>query len=157
MNYVIRKAEMKDSKIANNFLTKLIQDEKKYDNNINENCVVHTLYENFIENEQNCILIAENNEKIIGYLYGFVQNGGDAYIDIVTQLDAMFVDEDYRKLGVGNALIDEFKKWSKQQSAKYIELKVCNNNDNAISLYKKNGFKNVKTIMSLELENDRNK
>lgn len=151
MDFIIRKADVNDAQIANSFLTKLIQDEKKYDKNINENCVVHTLYENFIENEQNCILIAENNGIVMGYLYGFILNGGDAYIDVVTQLDAMFVDEEYRKLGIGNALIDEFKKWSKQKNAKYIELKVCNNNEDAISLYKKNGFENVKTIMSLEL------
>lgn len=151
MDFIIRKAELKDANIVNNFLTKLIKDEKKYDTNINDNFVVHTFYENFIEDEQNCCLIAEYNGKIIGYLYGFVQNNGNIYINIITQLDAMFVDNEYRKLGIGNALIGEFKKWSKEKNAKYIELKVCNNNDNAISLYKKNGFKNAKTIMSVEV------
>ncbi|MBE6153658.1 MAG: GNAT family N-acetyltransferase [Firmicutes bacterium] len=151
MDFIIRKAELKDANIVNNFLTKLIKDEKKYDTNINDNFVVHTFYENFIEDEQNCCLIAEYNGKIIGYLYGFVQNNGNTYINIITQLDAMFVDNEYRKLGIGNALIGEFKNWSKEKNAKYIELKVCNNNDNAISLYKKNGFKNAKTIMSVEV------
>lgn len=150
--FTIRKAQMADVKIANSFLTKLIHDEKKYDSNINENCIISSFYENFVENEQNCILLVEDHTVIIGYLYGFVINGGDAYVDIVTQLDAMFVENNYRNLGVGNALIDEFKKWSKQQGAKYIQLKVCNKNDNAISLYKKNGFESAKTIMLLELE-----
>ena len=134
MDFIIRKAELKDANIVNNFLTKLIKDEKKYDTNINDNFVVHTFYENFIEDEQNCCLIAEYNGKIIGYLYGFVQNNGNIYINIITQLDAMFADNEYRKLGIGNALIGEFKKWSKEKNAKYIELKVCNNNDIAISL-----------------------
>ena len=47
---------MADVKIANSFLTKLIHDEKKYDSNINENCIISSFYENFVENEQNCIL-----------------------------------------------------------------------------------------------------
>ena len=140
--FTIRKAQMADVKIVNSFLTKLIHDEKKYDSNINENCIISSFYENFVENEQNCILLVEDHTVIIGYLYGFVING----------VDAMFVENNYRNLGVGNALIDEFKKWSKQQGAKYIQLKVCNKNDNAISLYKKNGFESTKTIMLLELE-----
>lgn len=151
MNYQIRKAKISDVKVINNFLTRLIHDEKKYDNNINEICIVNNFYENIVENPKSCILIAEINDKIIGYLYGFIQNNGDTCINIVTQIDAIFIDEDYRKIGVGNTLIEEFKKWSKQQNAKYIELKVCNNNDIAISLYRKKGFKDFKTIMSLEL------
>lgn len=35
---------------ANEFLTRLIRDEKQYDNNINENCVVNSLYEKLLEN-----------------------------------------------------------------------------------------------------------
>ncbi len=40
MNYTIRKAVLEDSADINNLLTLLIRDEKKYDFNINENCVV---------------------------------------------------------------------------------------------------------------------
>lgn len=152
MNYKIRKAKIEDAKIINSFLTKLINDEKKYDDNINENCIVCKLYENLIEDTQNCILVAEVDKKIIGYLYGYIKNNGDAYINNVAQLEAMFVEKEYRKIGIGNKLITRFKKWSKEQNVKYIELKVCNNNDSAISLYKKNNFEGIKTIMSLKLE-----
>ncbi|MBE6152823.1 MAG: GNAT family N-acetyltransferase [Firmicutes bacterium] len=153
MNYTIRKAKTSDIKDINNFLTRLIRDEKQYDDNINENCIIYSFYENIIHDDKNCILVVEENNKIIGYLYGFIQNNGDTYINDVAQLDTIFIDEKYRKLGIGNALIEEFKKWTKKQHVKYIELKVCNNNVNAISLYKKIGFVDTKTIMSLELEN----
>ena len=66
-------------------------------------------------------------------------------------IDAMFVDFQYRHLGIGTKLIDEFKKWSKEQKAKFIELKVCQKNSKAIHLYKKNKCKEIKTIMSLEI------
>lgn len=39
----------------------------------------------------------------------------------------------------------------KLRNVKYIELKVCNENKKAISLYQKNKFKNTKSIMTVEL------
>lgn len=151
MDFIIRRANLDDVKNCNNFLTLLIRDEKNYDKNINENCKVNIFYENFISNENNCILIAQVEDDIVGYLYGFIKNNGDTYIDLVAQLDAMFIDESFRKYGIGTSLINEFKKWSIEHKVKQIELQVCNENDKAISLYKKNGFKNIKSIMSIEL------
>ena len=40
-------ADRKTALVANELLTKLIKDEKKYDDNINEYCVVKSLYEKF--------------------------------------------------------------------------------------------------------------
>ncbi len=152
MDITIRKANNDDAKKANEFLTKLIQDEKKYDKNINENCIVNNLYENFIGSENNCILIAEDNKKnTVGYLYGYLIDNGDVYIKKSTMLEAMFVDKNYRGEKIGYKLIEEFKKWSKYIKASYIELKVCNDNNSAISLYQKQGFKSVKTTMVLEI------
>lgn len=152
MKYNIRYANLDDTKIVNNFLTRLIQDEKQYDCNINENCVVLSLYENLIVNENNCILVAEVENYLVGYLYGYMQDITDAYLFPIAKLEAMFVDETNRNNGIGNALIKEFKTWAAGKNAKYIELKVCNNNKSAINLYNKNGFKNVKHIMQLEIK-----
>jgi len=152
MKYNIRYATFNDVKTVNNFLTRLIKDEKQYDVNINEKCVVFSLYENLITNENNCILVAEYDNDLVGYLYGYMQDIGDAYLFPIAQLEAMFVDETNRKQGIGNALIKEFKRWATNKKAKYIELKVCNDNKSAIALYSNNGFKNTKSIMSLELK-----
>lgn len=151
MKIKIRKASQSDSKILNSFLTKLIQDEKKYDVNINENCVVTYLYENLILSDSNCILVAECENKIVGYLYGYIKENSDAYINPIAQLEAMFVEEEYRNNGIATMLIEVFKEWVKLKNVKYIELKVCNENKNAISLYQKNKFKNTKDIMTVEL------
>ena len=40
MQFIIEKASFNDAKKANDLLTKLIIDEKKYDKNINEKCIV---------------------------------------------------------------------------------------------------------------------
>lgn len=152
MNLIIKKCSYDEAKKANDLLTKLIIDEKKYDENINEDCVVKSLYESFYNNDDICLLIAKNDESIIGYIYGYIQNNGDSKIDKVSVLDALFVEEDFRNLGVASKLIKDFKKWSYNYGVKYIELKVCSENNQAINLYKKSGFAQNKIIMSLKLE-----
>ncbi len=152
MNLIIKKCSYDEAKKANELLTKLIIDEKKYDENINEDCVVKSLYENFYDNDDICLLVAKNGENIIGYIYGYIQNNGDSKIDKVSVLDALFVEENFRSLGVASELIKGFKKWSYNCGVKYIELKVCNENNQAINLYRKSGFLQNKIIMSLKLE-----
>lgn len=145
-------ATIDNVKLANTYLTKLINDEKKYDLNINENCVVETFYENIIHDEDKCILFAKIDDEIVGYLYGFLENTGDTYIKGKTKLEAMYVDADFRGNNIGSKLIDYFIKWSKEKKAKYIELSVCDSNETAINLYSKKGFKRVKTIMEVEID-----
>lgn len=152
MDLIIKKASIKDAKELNNLLTKLIQDEKKYDKNINENFKVISFYENLIENDDNCALVALVNDEIVGYIYGYITHNDSTYINDVAYLDAMFVDIKYRKNGIGRSLVQEFKKWAKDKGAKYIELKVCSNNIDAVNLYEKENFLEIKKIMSLEIK-----
>ena len=146
MNYTIRKANISDAKRLNELLTKLIRDEKKYDNNINENYVVKSYYEYVIPKKQNIILVAESSNTIVGYLYGYIINDGDTSINNVAKIDALFIEEDYRHLGIATSLINEFKNIIKEDNVKYIEVNVCNNNIEAINTYKNNGFNEIKAI-----------
>jgi len=153
MKYNIEKATIEDAKDLNHFLTLLIKDEKKYDDNINGNCVINEMYENLIEMENNCCLVIKNeNRQNCGYLFGFICNKGDAYIKKTAQLDAMYVLEEYRKNGLGVALVEEFKKWAKEKEVKIIQLTVCDQNINACSLYEKNGFRITKRWEELYIE-----
>ncbi len=150
MNYIIEKCRVSETKEVDILLNKLILDEKQYDKNISDNVIIKNFYETKINDDNNCLLVAKIDNKVIGYLYGFILNS-DIDIEIKSQLDALYVEKEYRKLGVANSLINEFIKWSKQKGVKFIELKVCNENINAINLYKKYGFKDIKTIMEIEI------
>ncbi len=152
MNFELIKATNDNIKIANKFLTQLINDEKKYDNNINEKCIVNSFYENFYNSANQFLYFAKVKDRYVGYIYGFVEDNGDAYLDKVTELDAMFVEEKYRNKGIGTSLIKKFQEWSKEKEAKYIELKVCNGNESAIALYKKNLFESIKIVMNYEIK-----
>lgn len=151
MNIDIIKADHELALDANDLLTKLIVDEKKYDKNINENCVVKSLYENFFDNKDVCLLIAKKSKKIVGYIYGYIQNNGDSKIKKVGVLDALYVEEEFRNNGVAQSLIEGFKRWAKSNRLSYLELKVCKDNLRAIKLYEKMGFKTSKIIMEDKL------
>ena len=151
MDYIIRKANTNDTKRLNELLTKLIRDEKKYDDNINENYVVKSYYEYVIPKKQNIILVAELSNTVIGYLYGYIINDGDTTTNKVAKIDALFIEEEYRNFGIGSSLINEFKKIVKDK-VKYIEVNVCSDNKNALTTYKNNGFNEIKSItMRLDL------
>ena len=150
MNCIIEKCSVSETKEVDILLNKLILDEKQYDKNISDNVIIKDFYETKLNDDNNCLLVAKTDNKIIGYLYGFILNS-DIDVDLKSQLDALYVEEKYRKLGIANTLIGEFINWSKQKQVKFIELKVCNENINAINLYKKYDFKDIKTIMSLDI------
>ena len=138
MNYKIRKANINDAKRLNELLTLLIRDEKKYDSNINLECKINAYYEYIIDKENNYLLVSEVSNNIIGYLYGKIMDDGDTVIDKVAKIDALYVEENYRHQGIGSSLINEFKK--------IIEVNACNDNKEAITTYKNNGFNEIKAI-----------
>lgn len=146
MNYTIRRANINDSIKLNELLTKLIRDEKKYDNNVNEEFVVNSFYENIIDKKNNYLLVGESSNKIVGYLYGYIIDDGDTVINRVAKIDALYIEEEYHHLGIGSSLINEFKEIIKEANIKYIEVNACNNNKEAISTYKNNGFNEIKAI-----------
>lgn len=147
MDAVVRKAELKDTKDANNLLTLLIRNEKQYDPSINENCVISRFYEDIISNDSNILLVAEIDNKIIGYLYGYIVDNGNTYLDKVSKLDALYIIKEYRKNKIATKLINEFKSWSLKNGVKYIELQVLNDNTSAVNLYKKEGFRSFKSTL----------
>lgn len=99
-----------------------------------------------------CLLIAKQENTVVGYVYGYIQDNGDVKKDVVCVLDALYVLEEHRKKGIGSQLVFEFKKWAKLKNAKYIELKVCDQNKNALKLYNFFGFKVNKLVMSCTLD-----
>lgn len=151
MNFEILKCDYENAKKANKLLTKLIKDEKQYDENINEKCIVTSLYEKFYDDEDVCLLVALKEGSVIGYVYGFIENSGDAVINKICILDALYVEKEYRRCGVGKKLINELKIWGKEKDAKHMELKVLLQNEKAKNLYKSLDFKEKKVILSCDL------
>ena len=145
-----RKALMKDSKYLDNLLTMLIQDERQYDNSIDEYFIVTDFYQNYILDDTKFLYLAEDNKKIIGYIYGYLKKD-DTNKNKTAYLDALFIDNDYREKGIANNLIKAFKKWAKENKCSNIEVNVCSNNIKAKNLYLKNNFQSFKETLKCNI------
>ena len=143
----IRKAKREDAQELNYLLTLLIRDEGNYDKNIDMNFEVTNMYENYIDDDKSIILVALIDEQIIGYIYGFIKEKDETCINDIGILDALYVSDAYRRKGVADALIEEFKKWAIKSHLKEIEVNVLVANTKAHNLYLKNNFSPVKETM----------
>ena len=96
---IVKVNSIEDCKRCDNFLTLLIQDERKYDNTIDEKFVVKDYFINMINN-QNILLLYKKENKPIGYI--FAKKVDDKYL-----IDGLYVDFNFRSKGVAIKLIKE--------------------------------------------------
>lgn len=87
--------------------------------------------------ENSTIFIAENVDKLVGYL---VVIGGSANRNKHSAYLVIGVLKQFSGLGIGTKLFEKLQEWSVQHKIHRLELTVMNHNERAISLYKKAGF-----------------
>lgn len=152
MNFNIHQASKDEALKMNELLTKLIQDEKQYDDAIDENFIVESFYEHYVDDKSKCLLVATEETKVIGYLYGFIksQEGGIKEI-LSAKLDALFVEERFRKHHVAQELIKSFKSWCKDMNVSSLEVDVCAKNIKALNLYQQVGFEEFKKSFKMDI------
>jgi ribosomal protein S18 acetylase RimI-like enzyme len=94
-------------------------------------------------NDDTLILIAELNEKPIGYVLGRIyeedstSDNGTGRIGLIDQL---YLENSARGLGLGQKLIDESLAWMKERGINRVKLHAYSWNNHAKKLYEKNGF-----------------
>ena len=137
MKIELKKANEKNVGIANKFLTMLIKDEQQYDENIKNDFEMKSYYENLYND--NYLYFAYADEKIVGYLYGFIIED-ELNNKKSAKLDALFILPEYRNMKLASLLIDNFKNWCQENNAKIIMVNVWSNNLTAKHLYLKHDF-----------------
>lgn len=142
MNIEIKKYDQENASVCNDLLTKLINDEIKYDENLKNNIIINNYYNKL--NEKSVIYIAFINNKVVGYIYGYVTE--DILVKEKTaKLDALYVIEEYRGNKIASKLIEEYKNWCFSKEVKYIEVTAWNDNIDATKIYLKQDFIPKKT------------
>lgn len=142
MNIEIKKYDQENASVCNDLLTKLINDETKYDENLKNNIIINNYYNKL--NENSVIYIAFINNKVVGYIYGYVAE--DIFVKEKTaKLDALYVIEEYRGNKIASKLIEEYKNWCFSKDVKYIEVTAWNDNIDATKIYLKQDFIPKKT------------
>lgn len=129
---IIKVNSVDDCKICDNFLTLLIQDERKYDTTIDENFVVKDYFINMINN-QNILLLYKNENKPIGYIFA-------KKIDNKYLIDGLYIDINFRNKGIATKLIKVIIKEIYSLGDYKIFINVLKKNRVAVNLYKNIGF-----------------
>jgi len=108
-------------------------------------------FNNLIENQ--FVAIAECDNNVAGYLAGSIYQDEtySCYEGITAELENMFVEENYRKYGVGSRLIEHFNDYCKMNDVKRIIVTASFGNNDAINFYKKNGFNDYNIQLRKEL------
>lgn len=86
------------------------------------------------------VYVAENKNKVVGYLAGSFNNKKSYSSEKYAELDNMYVLQEFRKHGIGKLLFEEFNKQCQQKGIKSIRVTASAKNSGAIAFYKKNGF-----------------
>lgn len=146
---------LKDIQELNHMLFE--KEHEEYDKLLNCNWTLskegEEYYKGRISKDDECAFIAVEGKKVIGYLVGSLTEGEDyRNLPKVAELDNTFVLKEYRKLGVGTKLHQEFIKWCKSKKVEIIKVQATAQNDKAINFYRKNGFKDYTRVLEHKLE-----
>lgn len=106
-------------------------------------------FKSMIENE--IVLIAQIDEKIIGYLAGSICEQISYIKETFAELDNMCIYDEYRRYGIGTLLINEFKKYCKEKNIHNIKVTASAKNSRAIQFYMKNGFEDYNITLKYKV------
>ncbi len=91
----------------------------------------------YIDHGMACTFGAVIKGKLVGFLWGYII---DSPVEKVFHIAYLAVDQDYRKQGLGVALIRSAENAAKSQKVRTVELIVAKKNQNAIRFYEKSGY-----------------
>ena len=143
---------LKDIQYLNHLLC--IKENKEFDSTINKDFSVQKVGEEYFTKriQNDCALIAVVEDKVVGYLIGAVAETPQyRTISKLAELENMFVLEEYRSLGIGKKLIDEFVGWCKKQEVSRLFVIATTKNTLAIEFYNKEGFEDSSVTLEREI------
>lgn len=147
----IRQAQAKDGAAMDALLTELIRFEAQFDANMDPTLTVADNYARLLDEEDCVAFVAEEDGRVVGYLYGLVYELPGMLYRSVARLDALYVQEAHRGKGAGKALCRAFAALAAERGAVKMELKVFCRNAPALRLYEALGFRETKKYMEWAL------
>lgn len=144
----IRKAKIKDLKDVVELSYKSAIYHKKltlyYDIDKDVKNILSKSLRKNIYSSNSCIFIAEENNKIIGYLLAFKVNRPEMFkVKKAGLIADVFIKEEYRRKGIGDKLVKECFDWFKGDKISFVEINVEVSNKQAMNFWNKKGFKDV--------------
>ena len=142
----IKTKELADK--CDELLTKLILDERQYDDSIDPDFKVSNYFNNFVNDEDKLLLGYLVDNTLVGYIYAYetVSNNIKGLF-----IDGLYVETDYRNRGIAKELINEIVLEAENREAKFIDIKVMSKNDVAKHLYNSLDFNEFKVMLRKEI------
>lgn len=97
------------------------------------------------------IFVAEDNKKLIGYIYDRIMNEPKMVLNRVGIIEDWFVEDKYRNKRIGELLWYRLIKWLREKKCNRLELDVFPTNNHAINIYHRLGFIDKLIIMTKKL------
>lgn len=153
-NIIIRKATMNDLKSIQKLNNSLFDLEfNEFDNTLKQFWPFEKegkeYFQNMIKNE--IVFVAQDKEKVIGYLAGSICEQMSYKTENFAELDNMYIDDKYRRFGIGTSLISEFKKYCIEKNIQNIQVTAHAQNHRAIQFYIKNGFEDYNITLKYRI------
>jgi ribosomal protein S18 acetylase RimI-like enzyme len=98
------------------------------------------------------ILVAEQDEKVLGFVMGVIENQSDDLLDApFITIQYICVAEKYQRSGIGKALIQEVEKLANNKGLTTLESLVWQNNRSSKALFQSLGFLPLEIRMAKRL------
>lgn len=154
MGIVIRKATQEDLKAIQELNYKLFELEyNNFDPDLNMNWTFSQTGENYFKKsiENATVWVAVSDNKVIGYLAGSIEKMPAYTTKSLAELDNFYIDEEYRRQGIGKRLVEEFKKYCINKGIEEIKVTASAKNTNAKAFYQNNGFDEFEVTYKMKL------
>lgn len=150
----IRRASIKDVEAVRKLNQDLFEHNYQFNNTLNLKWPSKNkkYFVDRIKGKKSLCLVAENEDKIIGYLIGSIEKAEDwRKIKNIAEAENMLIIEEFRGRGIGTNLLKEFLKWAKSKGAERAFVVASASNEKAIRTYSKIGFVPYNNVMEMDL------
>ena len=97
------------------------------------------------------LFVAESHGRVVGFISGELREGSPTFRQKTwASVDDVFVEQDYRNLGIGKALLEGVEAWAKERRANGVSLQVAAANERGRKFYEELGFREVSVYEVLE-------
>jgi GNAT superfamily N-acetyltransferase len=129
LNVKFRKAELKDWERIHPLLEQmgLVHSKEKS----------QFLFEQFIIQPQHSIIVAENNQDLVGYAWAQSYGVHLRTSDVTARLNDLFVLPNYRNQGIAKGLLEFVTEWAKESNVKYLQWQA---NKSSTPFYERLGY-----------------
>lgn len=151
----IREATIGDLEVILRLNKKLFDYETSFNTEYNLDWTYSDVGRNYfkkmIEDENEIALVAESEDKIVGYIVVSIYHHSFRKENPIAELDNMYIEEEFRGKGIGTQLVAEAKRQAKGKGATRLKVEAAAQNEKAISFYRACGFEEFDIILQMSL------